>query len=211
VAGLRERKKDRTRDELACAAVKLFIERGYDNATIEDIAAAADVSPRTFFRYFPSKEDVAIDLLKAGIVDLRDELQARPPEEPLALALREATLIWARSADERAVRMRELGQVLRKSPSLRGRLEDTKRAHMHELAGVVAARLGVPPSDASPQLVVSLLGAVISGAVERWGEGAAGVSLTDYVEAGLEMLEHGVSCASISKADGAVSARRAGR
>ena len=210
MAGLRERKKDRTRDELACAAVKLFIERGYDNATVEDIAAVADVSPRTFFRYFPSKEDAAIDLLQAGIVDLREELAARPAEEPLTVALREATLLWATNADQRAGRMRELAQVLRTSPSLRGRLEETKRAHMIELAGVVAARLGVPASDTRPQLVACLLSAVISGAVERWGEDGAGLSLADYVEAGLDMLANGVPCA-VQSSPRVLSARPAGR
>lgn len=202
MAGLRERKKDRTRDELAAAAVKLFIERGYDGATVEDIAAAADVSPRTFFRYFPSKEDAAIDLLQAGIIDLRDELAARPAEEPLAQALRQATLHWAVGADQRATRMLELAQVLRTSPSLRGRLEDSKRQQLAGLADIVAGRLGAPASDPRPSLIVSLLSAVIGGAVDRWSEDGGGRRLAEYVEAGLELLTNGVpggSAASLTK------------
>ena len=59
--GLRERKKQRTRAMLVDAAVTLCIENGYDNTTVEQIAAAADVSPRTFSRYFPTKDSVMID------------------------------------------------------------------------------------------------------------------------------------------------------
>src|SRR4051794_34034856 len=92
---LRERKKQQTREGLAAAAVELFIDRGYDATTIEDIAAAVDVSPRTFFRYYPTKEDVIVDLLRAGVVDLVERAAARPTSEPLATSLREAARGWA--------------------------------------------------------------------------------------------------------------------
>jgi AcrR family transcriptional regulator len=83
--GLRERKKLRTRRAIAGAALRLFDERGFEETTISDIAAAADVSPRTFFSYFPSKDDVVFAEMDERLADVRARLAERPGgETPLA-------------------------------------------------------------------------------------------------------------------------------
>lgn len=83
--GLRERKKLRTRRAIAGAALRLFDERGFEETTISDIAAAADVSPRTFFSYFPSKDDVVFAEMDERLAEVRAGLAERPPgETPLA-------------------------------------------------------------------------------------------------------------------------------
>ena len=79
--GLRERKKQRTRRAIATAALRLFAERGYEETTIADIAADADVSPRTFFSYFPSKEDVVFAEVDERLAQVRESLSRRPPGE----------------------------------------------------------------------------------------------------------------------------------
>ncbi|GLX01248.1 TetR family transcriptional regulator [Microtetraspora sp. NBRC 16547] len=79
--GLRERKKQKTRIALIDAALDLFLSQGYDITTIDQIAAAVDVSPRTFFRYFASKEEVALSLCRDGQEIFQSELAARPAEE----------------------------------------------------------------------------------------------------------------------------------
>src|SRR5712691_10542131 len=91
--GLRERKRARVRQELIDAAAALFAERGFDQVTVDEIAEAADVAPRTFYRYFPVKEDVATADLQETSVLLVEELAARPPGESPLVALREAVRV----------------------------------------------------------------------------------------------------------------------
>ncbi|HEV8683242.1 MAG TPA: TetR family transcriptional regulator, partial [Actinomycetota bacterium] len=86
--GLRERKKLRTRAQLTDAALRLFTERGFDGTTIDDIVEAVEVSPRTFFRYFDSKEDVVIGFFDDMGEELRAMLAARPQREPPFTAVR---------------------------------------------------------------------------------------------------------------------------
>lgn len=90
--GLRERKKVRTRGAIATAALRLFAERGYEETTIADIAAAADVSPRTFFSYFPSKEDVVFAEVDDRLAEVRERLTRRPPGETPLEAIRHSII-----------------------------------------------------------------------------------------------------------------------
>ena len=90
--GLRERKKRQTRLDLARAALRLIEERGYDAVTVDDIAAAANVSRRTFFRYFQTKDDVFIVDPEGKIAAMRIALRDGPPEEPTLYALRRGAL-----------------------------------------------------------------------------------------------------------------------
>jgi AcrR family transcriptional regulator len=86
--GLRERKKQRTREQIVEAAMRLFAERGYHATTIADIAAAADVAPRTFFAYFPSKEAVVFHNVDRDLDALASALRNRLPGETAFDALR---------------------------------------------------------------------------------------------------------------------------
>ena len=96
---LRERKKTATREALHEAALRLFAERGYRATTIADIAAAANVSQRTFFRYFRSKDDVALQDVGRLLPRLRQAIVARPPSEPPLRALLNAFLAVAEGAE----------------------------------------------------------------------------------------------------------------
>ncbi|WP_019632856.1 TetR/AcrR family transcriptional regulator [Actinomadura atramentaria] len=99
--GLRERKKQRTRHALASAALRLFAERGYEETTIADIAAAADVSPRTFFGYFASKEDVLFAEIDERLAQVGRRLAERPPGETPLETIRHATVLGMEALVER--------------------------------------------------------------------------------------------------------------
>src|ERR1700730_2031635 len=103
--GLRERKKARTSQALEDAALDLFSVKGFDATTIEEIADAVEVSPRTFFRYYASKEEVLFgnDAAKDG--NLADPLAARPPGESSLERLRAAVLAKAADCDRDRQRM----------------------------------------------------------------------------------------------------------
>src|SRR5207245_9584963 len=92
---LRERHRKRTAADREEAALSLFNERGFDAVTIDDIASAADVSRRTFFRYFASKEDVILSDHPRRLDELQAALDRRPAEEPALTALRNAVLCLA--------------------------------------------------------------------------------------------------------------------
>ncbi len=86
--GLRERKKQRTRDQIVEAAFRLFRERGFQATTVAEIAAAADIAPRTFFAYFPSKEAVVFFDFDALFASLKETIEGRPEGETAIDALR---------------------------------------------------------------------------------------------------------------------------
>src|SRR5690348_13448220 len=90
--GLRERKKQRTRDALIRAALELFTEQGYEATTIDEIAEAVNVSQRTYFRYFANKEDVAFAVQEMVEARFLQELRERPADEAPLTALRSAVM-----------------------------------------------------------------------------------------------------------------------
>ncbi len=142
--GLRERKKLRTRRAIADAALRLFAERGYEETTIADIAAAADVSPRTFFSYFPSKEDVVFAEVDERLAEVREGLANRPPGETPLESMRRIVLemieaIAAADGDYGSVQV----QLVLERPSLQARalkrMNDTEREVVDQLSRLCPA------------------------------------------------------------------------
>src|SRR5438270_8609176 len=145
--GRRERKKRDTRKALASAAVRLAAERGPDQVTIEDIAETADVSVRTFFNYFSSKEEAIIGWDPDGRAEVAAKLLDRPAAEPPLVAMRNVVhdLIHGAPewADERALRHR----LVREHPSLLPRHLAAHYELERSLLHAMAQRLGVEPED----------------------------------------------------------------
>ncbi len=118
---LRERNRERTEQEIEAAAMALFAERGFDGTTVEQIAAAAGVSPRTFFRYFPTKEDVVFRDHATAVARLREALAETDPREPPLRRVRRAVLTVqapGRHPELEVTRARLVSEV----PALRARL-----------------------------------------------------------------------------------------
>ena len=117
--GLRERKKAQTRRALTAAAIRLSIEKGTpDRVTIDEISNAAEVSSRTFFNYFCSKEEAILGVDPDRRVELRNELELRPVEESPVAALRASLLSTAEAIDENAELWAQRLQLVREHPAL---------------------------------------------------------------------------------------------
>lgn len=156
--GLRERKKSRTRATLIEAAADLCLRQGYDNTTVEQIAAAADVSPRTFSRYFPTKESV----ITAMTGDVDAFLAAALSEQPTDIDEYEAQLrahleVFGAGAGQQTpgfTRMAVLIQIINNAESLRSSAFLHQRAVEERVAfAVMGRRMGVPASDPAVRMV----------------------------------------------------------
>lgn len=145
-SGLRERKKAATRQALHDAAVRLAVERGVENLTVEAIADAATVSRRTFSNYFASKEQALMHRDRASIARLVEHVRARPPQEAPATALVRAAeqLTAGHTADP--VQEERYWQ-LRRHPALLAEIVATYAAAEQDLAEAVAQRLPAGPAD----------------------------------------------------------------
>ncbi|RFU37127.1 TetR family transcriptional regulator [Actinomadura logoneensis] len=197
--GRRERKKQATREALLDAAFRLFSEKGYEATTVEEIADAVDVSARTFFRYFASKEDVALTSQEAQFHAMLDAFASRPPEESVLTALREAgaLLIQAMDAadatDERLTRFDCLMRLTEESPALRaGSMELTRRKN-DEMTRVIAARMGTDPeTDLRPRMFAAMASTAFMVAADAYRTGLGGfTSFAEVVDAAFEVLEKG--------------------
>ena len=164
---LRERKRTRTRLMIQSEALRLFAEKGYDETTIEEVAFSAAISPRTFFRYFPTKEDVVLwDEYDPLTLDL---LAARPDEEPpaqtLVAIMREALAgLQRRDPEGLLVKVRLLTSV----PELRARLMEQQATGAQWLAAQQAQRRGQAVDEIALRVVATALGGAAMVALDLW-------------------------------------------
>src|SRR2546426_78477 len=174
--GLRERKKQRTRETIARAAHELFAERGYHASTLPDIAEAADVSTRTIFAYFPSKEDILFSDFPVMKDALAQALAERPEGKEALETVRE--FILSSHGLEKSELEEQLSRCVESDETLRSHL----RARLAQLEDVIAAAiakdLGAPKNDLRPHVVAASLTAAFIVLTER-GPGAKPQSLAD--------------------------------
>jgi AcrR family transcriptional regulator len=188
-AGLRERKKAKTRAAIRGHAMRLFEEQGYAATTVDQIAEAAEVSQSTFFRYFPTKEDVIlIDDYDPLIVEA---ILAQPPEVPPVRALLNAmkTVFLNLGADEwESERRRQ--RIYQTVPELRARAMNQTVSALDMLAGTLAQRDGKPADELLYRVIAGAMVGVVL-AVAPPGGTNGGFDPADFarVEEALRLLE----------------------
>jgi AcrR family transcriptional regulator len=192
--GLRQRKKARTRAALREHALRLIREQGYDATTVEQIAEAADVSPSTFFRYFPTKEDVVLqDELDVLAIDA---FEAQPADVPELAAIRAAMKqAFAALGEDELVRIRETTELILTVPELRARAIDEFARTIGVIAEAVARRSGRDPSDFAVRNFAGAIVGVVMAATTPWQDWAAekhGADMVDRIDAALAHLEAGL-------------------
>ena len=192
-SGLRERKKVATRLALHEAALRLVSERGLDRVSVDDIAARADVSPRTFFNYYASKDDAVVGLDPAGPAEQAAAFAARPPEESPVEAMRAI-------AREAATRMAEDPQlwplrlqVVETNPTLVAKLAAAFSESDRVLATAIAERTGTRvDADVFPTLLAGVAAVAMRTSLHRWLAGGFTASLPDLVDEAWDALVAGL-------------------
>ena len=193
VLGLRERKKVAARSALQRAALELAAERGVEHVTVDDIAARAGMSARTFFNYFSSKED-ALVAPDARVLELMArQVVARPPDESPLEALR--TVILAQMSSEAAeldlLRLRMT--VVEPNPALLPRLVGSFAAAERLFAAAVATRTGTDVDrDAYPMLLAAVAAAALRTALHLWRTSNFTASLPDLLDQAFTSLASGL-------------------
>lgn len=191
--GLRERKKARTRAAIRQHALRLFMAHGYAATTVEQIAQAAEVSPATFFRYFPTKEDVVLQD-DFDIVALA-EMEAQPPElSPIAAFRAAASAARNQLTPEDIESFATTTHLTMSIPEIRARALDEFVRTTEQISGAIARRTGGSPDDFAIRNMAGAIIGVVMAATMPWDAAQQpDVGLMfDRIDAGLAHLEAGL-------------------
>jgi AcrR family transcriptional regulator len=157
--GLRDRKKQQTRRAIGEAAKRLFLERGFDQVSVAEVARAADVSEQTVFNYFPTKEDLVFERMDTFEHELLTAVRDRPEGEPAFRAF--VRFILDRSdtamAGDGRRRAAELTRLVKASPSLMSRERQIVAKYTDALAALLAVETGAAPDDIEPRLAAEAM------------------------------------------------------
>lgn len=190
--GLRERKKRRTREAIRSAAFDLFDRMGYAATTVNEIAAAAEVSPATFYRYFPTKEAVVVS-------DEYDDLfepaaQAGPPDEPLLEMFRRTfRQVLGRMAEEADLdRLRRRNTLLAREPALRAAMLEVQEEAVGRTVAEMAAYSGRSTDDLRLRVIARVVHSAVTETVGVWLDRGGEESLPELLDETFAMLRDGI-------------------
>jgi AcrR family transcriptional regulator len=193
---IRERTRRLAQAELTTVAQDLFLAQGYEDTTVEQIAAAAGMSKRTFFRYFPSKDDLVIGKYDLFADRMAEALDARPANEPVWESLRrvfDITLEYVEDDHQRA-RNEAMDEIVRSTPQLHARYLEKMQRVQELLIGRVATRLTKHdhiPSDPKPAAIVGAAFACMQAARQAWFASDRTEPFSSYVDDSMAALQLG--------------------
>ncbi len=185
---LREKRSEMMVDTLEGVALRLFEQRGFSAVTVDEIAVEAHISTRTFYRYFPAKDDVLQVLIERRSEALRDTLAARPEDEPSLQSLRRSLESVLSAEDPEAVR-RWVAVVYATPSVLNAVVGGIQLKSQRVIAEFFASRLGLPSDALVPTMLAAAAGGVIMTAHTQWF--FLGGDLSATVSESLEVLETG--------------------
>jgi AcrR family transcriptional regulator len=189
--GLRERKKQKTRWAIQEHALRLFAEQGYDATTVDQIAAAAEISSSTFFRYFKTKEDVVIEDQYDPI--LADAFAAQPADRAPLAALRLAVRQAFGAIDEgEQKKIFERTKLSLSVPALRARTLENFTSTVDLIGAAVAARTGREPGDAEVRVFAGAVVGALIAAIQLWVDTDGEQPLLELIDGALVHLEAGL-------------------
>ena len=159
--GLRERKKERTRQAIADTARRLFAERGFEGVTVAEIARAADVAEKTVFNYFPTKEDLFYSRLEAFEEELLAAIRGRAPGESAIVAFRSFLMeqrgVFDTRDEDATEQLRTITRVITESPALLAREREVLGRYTEALAALLAEETGAGAGAVEPRVVAEAL------------------------------------------------------
>ncbi|KAA9161144.1 TetR family transcriptional regulator [Amycolatopsis acidicola] len=189
--GLRERKKEATREALRHAAVTLYRKHGPGSVTVEDICAKAGVSPRTFFNYFETKDEAVLSL-DVSPTALRQRIVERPADESPLTAVR--SVFAQRFADvTKTETFRARTMLLREHPELMPRLAHTNKAFEEAVVCGIADRTGLPPGDIYVRTTAAASFVANRVALTCWQPDSGPEELVALLHQAMDVLERGLT------------------
>lgn len=184
----RQAHKLRTERALQQAALALFGEQGYDTTTTDEIAERAGVSPRTFFRYFPTKESVLFLGEFGWLQSFNKEFLAQPEDLSDLDAMRATLHLLAPDIIKRRAALTLYEKAVASSPTLRGGVFDHQQQDIAAIAGAIATRRGLDEPDLACRTLATVVLLTYRNSVMRWLAGPASVDIRDLIAEGFDLL-----------------------
>lgn len=190
---LRARKKHRTRRTIERVALDLFDTHGFDGTTIDEIAAAADIAPRTFFHYFPSKEDVVLADYAMRLERIVGALKTSPGDQAPWLALRDAFLTVAADYESEQEQLLRRFRIIASTPSVTARSLLLQAAWEDAITDAVSDWLGLEGTDdIRPRLIAGAALAAMRASLAHWLNDDGCTRLPDHIAYCFDLMHEGL-------------------